>query len=303
MLAHRLLLGPLLILGLLLALWIDGLLGAVPLGEAGRWFGLAEIPPGGVMAALFALLVAGSARELARLIGPRGMPVLPAVAATGALLGLGLMYLLPTTLSPGRTLAVAASAGGFVFLMGAACRAWQVRGGDRAPGAGAGALVALVYLGLLPGLYLLLRREQDVWVIAAAILTVKSTDIGAYFTGRAAGRHKMIPWLSPGKSWEGLAGGLATAGLAGIAFAVAAQHWLPEAALPPGRAALAGILIGGAGQLGDLVASAIKRDAGAKDSGTLPGFGGLLDLFDSPLLAAPVAYWLLCNAGGGVPSS
>ena len=114
---------------------------------------------------------------------------------------------------------------------------------------------------------------------------MKFTDIGAYFGGRAFGRHKLIFWLSPGKTWEGLGFGLITAGLVGAAIAPA----IPG--LSYFQAALFGVLIGGIGQCGDLLESMMKRDAEVKDSGTLvPGFGGVLDIIDSPLLAAPFAY-------------
>ena len=115
----------------------------------------------------------------------------------------------------------------------------------------------------------------------------KFTDIGAYFGGRALGRHKLIPWLSPAKTWEGLLAGVITAGLVGMACApqVSNLSWQ--------KAFVFGAIIGGVGQLGDLLESLMKRDAEVKDSGTLiPGFGGILDVIDSPLLAAPFAYLL-----------
>jgi len=117
------------------------------------------------------------------------------------------------------------------------------------------------------------------------LLVVKSTDIGAFFGGRALGKHKLIAWLSPGKTWEGLACGLLTAGVVGACFAPA----IPQ--MNVFQAGLFGVLIGGIGQVGDLLESMMKRDAEVKDSGTLvPGFGGVLDIIDSPLLAAPFAY-------------
>ena len=123
--------------------------------------------------------------------------------------------------------------------------------------------------------------------IVMILLVVKFTDIGAYFGGRAFGKHKLIPWLSPGKTWEGLFFGLLTAGLVGAICA----RWTLE--LLWHRGLIFGIIIGGVGQLGDLLESLMKRDAEVKDSGQLiPGFGGILDVIDSPLLAAPVAYLL-----------
>jgi phosphatidate cytidylyltransferase len=122
------------------------------------------------------------------------------------------------------------------------------------------------------------------------------TDTGAYFTGRWLGRHKLIPWLSPNKTWEGLAGGIVVA----LLCAVGVGYWLHAAQLAPrppagpliGWLALFGLLMAGLSVAGDLSASLLKRDAAVKDSGTaLPGLGGILDVLDSPLLAAPVA-WL-----------
>src|SRR5438874_3131046 len=127
------------------------------------------------------------------------------------------------------------------------------------------------------------------------LLVVKFTDIGAYFGGRAFGRHKLIPWLSPGKTWEGLVWGLITAGIVG---ALCTYPWrgpgkYPIPHVPPIKGFIFGVIIGGIGQLGDLLESLMKRDAEVKDSGRLvPGFGGILDIIDSPLLAAPFAYLL-----------
>ena len=109
---------------------------------------------------------------------------------------------------------------------------------------------------------------------------------------RAFGRRKLIPWLSPGKTWEGLFFGLLTAAAVGAACA----PFIDERrgyALTWYKAAVFGAIIGGVGQLGDLLESMMKRDAEVKDSGSsLPGFGGILDVTDSPLLAAPFAYLL-----------
>jgi phosphatidate cytidylyltransferase len=164
------------------------------------------------------------------------------------------------------------------------------------------AAFAFIYLGLLAGFLLALRRDQSAWAILGVLLIIKSCDIGAYFTGRAIGRHKLIPWLSPGKTWEGLLGGAALSAAVGVGVAwVARSLELPEHARPLafsqmsfGLAALIGVAFGLVGQAGDLFESVLKRDAGMKDSGrSLPGFGGVLDVADSVLLVAPIAYWVL----------
>jgi len=116
---------------------------------------------------------------------------------------------------------------------------------------------------------------------------VKFTDIGAFFGGRALGKHKLIPWLSPGKTWEGLGFGVLTAAIVGMICA----PWISQLLWWQGL--IFGAVIGLVGQAGDLLESLMKRDAQVKDSGQLiPGFGGILDVIDSPLLAAPFAYLL-----------
>ena len=111
--------------------------------------------------------------------------------------------------------------------------------------------------------------------------------MGAYGVGRWLGKHKLIVWLSPGKTWEGFVGGLAAAAFIGMLL----SHFSPEFAWWEGL--LAGVVLGAAGQMGDLLESLLKRDAGVKDSGLVPGFGGVLDMLDSAVLAAPLAYWML----------
>jgi phosphatidate cytidylyltransferase len=159
-------------------------------------------------------------------------------------------------------------------------------------------LLAVVYLGAGAALMLAIRMDerQGVPALVLFLAAVKFTDIGAYFTGTAIGRHKLIPWLSPGKTWEGLAGGLATA--AGVSMLVvwAFRHFqFPQLRhMGYSQAAIFGVVVGGIGQFGDLSESLLKRSAQVKDSGALvPEFGGILDILDSPLLAAPPAYVLL----------
>ncbi len=142
------------------------------------------------------------------------------------------------------------------------------------------------------------------------ILFVKLGDTGAYTVGRLIGRHKVTPVLSPGKTWEGVAGAVVWAMLGGWAVAT---WWVPQlnsveaasaSATPDHAWASLGsnipltarwIIYGGVmaivGMLGDLAESLLKRDLGRKDSSDwLPGFGGTLDLLDSILFAGPVAY-------------
>lgn len=164
--------------------------------------------------------------------------------------------------------------------------------------------LGVCYLGLGGAAILLLRLKFGPAVLVLFLAAVKCTDIGAYFSGSFLGKHKLAPWLSPGKSVEGLLGGLVAAagiccgckalagldslsGLNDLTF-LREQTWLAMVVL--------GVLIGLAGQFGDLCESLLKRSAGEKDSGrVLPQFGGVLDIIDSPLLAAPVAYLLIAG--------
>jgi phosphatidate cytidylyltransferase len=154
------------------------------------------------------------------------------------------------------------------------------------------------YLGLLPWFLVVLRfprgandeiRPTTV-ALALAIFVPKCCDIGAYFIGRMLGRHSMAPVLSPKKTWEGAIGGLLAAAL----VALAVNSLSPVIGGPWWVAAEVGLVLGGAGILGDLLESLIKRDCARKDASQIvPGFGGVLDVIDAILFAAPIAYWTL----------
>ncbi len=144
--------------------------------------------------------------------------------------------------------------------------------------------------GWLASHFVLLRETDDgrSWVFLV-LLTVWITDTGAYFVGRAVGRHKMAPTVSPGKTWEGAIGGQ----VAGFAAVVALNAVLDLGMSTPEAIGL-GLLLPAVGQVGDLAESAMKRGVGVKDSGWLvPGHGGIADRLDSLLFAAPVAYYFL----------
>jgi phosphatidate cytidylyltransferase len=161
------------------------------------------------------------------------------------------------------------------------------------------ALVAFVYLGLMLGFLPAIRRDHSAWVLLWVLLVTKSCDIGAYFAGKAFGRHKLIPWLSPGKTWEGLVGGVLMSAAVSVAGLEVLRGWGVIAGVPLWAAVIPGVLFAVVGQTGDLLESMLKRDAGIKDSGkVLPGFGGVLDVIDSPLLVAPLAFWVLRLFGG-----
>jgi phosphatidate cytidylyltransferase len=124
------------------------------------------------------------------------------------------------------------------------------------------------------------------WLVLLTFLCTSAADTFALFTGKAFGRHRLAPEVSPGKTWEGVLGGAAGAAVIGTAAAAAIGF-------PPLLGLAAGLLVAVVGPLGDLAKSAIKREIGIKDFGTvLPGHGGVLDRFDSYLFAAPTVYWL-----------
>ncbi len=155
----------------------------------------------------------------------------------------------------------------------------------------------LVYVGLFMG-YLVRLWLLPVGPVALAsmLAVVKLGDIGAYTVGRLFGQHKLCPKLSPGKTIEGLGGAVLFSCLGAL---VIGHLWGPPlaAGVGPGRWLAYGALLSVVGALGDLAESMLKRDFGAKDSSTwMPGFGGVLDLVDSPLVAAPVA-WMLWESG------
>ena len=151
-------------------------------------------------------------------------------------------------------------------------------------------VLGVCYVFLLGGFLIALRtgfrHEPAADLLSFFLLVLMGSDTGAYFTGRALGKHKLAPKISPGKTWEGAVGGLLTSLLA----AVCAHYWFfPELSLKAGLPLAAGMSI--LGVLGDLTESALKRGAAIKDSGTLfPGHGGLLDRLDSLLFNAPLLY-------------
>jgi phosphatidate cytidylyltransferase len=132
------------------------------------------------------------------------------------------------------------------------------------------------------------------WLALWAVATTKFTDVGGLLIGTPFGRHKIAPNVSPAKSWEGCAGGVAFSILVGVGSAAAMNQWLPGFHFNLLSAALCSVPLAALSIPSDLVESYLKRRADVKDSGsTIPGIGGALDLIDSLLLVAPVAYLLL----------
>ena len=297
-LKHRLTFGPLMLAGLFALLWLDS--------EGQRWtrswmenrYDVRGGVGGIGLLVLLTLILPLATREIGMLFTAERIRPYRFISAVGSFLLV--LHAFHTQFPPFQDIAASALAFIIVFIMLVAAlrRAWMKQSHDAIVHM-AGTVLATLYLGGLAWFLMAIRVKHSpreggfhgtTWVILSILLMVKFTDIGAYFGGRALGRHKLIPWLSPGKTWEGLAFGLLTAGLVGL-ICSGGGRWLPH--VPWWKGFIFGVIIGGVGQLGDLLESLMKRDAQVKDSGALiPGFGGVLDVIDSPLLAAPFAYLL-----------
>lgn len=144
------------------------------------------------------------------------------------------------------------------------------------------------YLGLLSSFCVAIRIEFGMWPLLMFVFVIKCSDIGAYTFGTLFGKHKFSPKLSPGKTWEGMGGAFVAAVIVAVGFAASCDIMAWWSAI------LFGLCFAVIGQMGDLTESMIKRDAEQKDSAhKVPGFGGVLDIIDSLLIAAPIAYLFL----------
>jgi phosphatidate cytidylyltransferase len=223
---------------------------------------------------LVALLVAGAAHEWSRLCGLAGLRAWLFTAAVVALFAL--LFL------SGEALGAYAYALAALF-WAIAAPLWLARGMATA---GATVLVLAGFVALVPPALAMASLEPR--QLLAILMLVWVADSAAYFVGRAWGKRKLAPSISPGKSWEGAAGGVAGA----LAWAIICRRIFEDAAWPAYLAA-AGFLAA-ASIVGDLFESAAKRRAGVKDSGALlPGHGGILDRIDSATAVLPLAALLL----------
>ncbi len=280
MLKYRLIFGLLMFFGLTGLLLCDGYIDG----------SLADSMPdkdiqGSILAAIIMLLVIPAQVELSKLVKTTGAVVFRPVAIVSSILFAGAWYFRQFHSDPA----------GFqlyymLFLSAFTLLAMFVYQGRLFGTKGtiincSASLFSVFYLGFLSSFVLAIRVEFGLWQMIMAIFVVKSSDIGAYTIGRLFGKRKFSPNISPGKTWEGLAGAVGFAIIVAMLFArIADIMTLPQAIL-------FGAVFAYLGQLGDLAESMIKRDAAQKDSSTtVPGFGGVLDIIDSPLVTAPLAY-------------
>jgi phosphatidate cytidylyltransferase len=218
--------GLLLIGAVFFVFWLDARVAVVQISGARqpRFMGVQALPPGLVLAAALLVVMPLAVAELRAIFLAKGIAtsgwVTGAAAGCAALIFYG-AFLWP---DPQGVLATIAT---LLAVSVAAAFTWHAR---RAQVEGAAAcagvtVLAVVYLGLLGGFYLAMRQEHSAWVVLAVILVIKASDIGAYAAGKTLGRHKLIAWLSPGKTWEGLVGGVALSMIAALAFAWLGQRF------------------------------------------------------------------------------
>lgn len=281
MLKHRLVYGVILIGCLLGMIWADEWLA--------RETGVRAV----LLLPVAAVIVVLACREMGGIFRAHGIPTPSWMLALAGLLGLATSAATSDDLGSISGVAMAGTSATVVLIVSMVYYT-RDRKTQGVVASLASTLLCFVYVGLMGGMLVAIRKEHSGWWLLAVLAITKSCDIGAYFTGTLIGRHKLIPWLSPGKTWEGLIGGMAaSAGMGALAASI-----VPHAPVTQDpywwEGLILGAVLGFVGQAGDLVASAFKRDAGIKDySATLPGFGGVMDIIDSPLLVGPVAYWIL----------
>jgi phosphatidate cytidylyltransferase len=254
--------------------WLDGSLTA----------SVADDSPiqGTLLCIVVSILIVPAQLELGRLARAKGIRIFAPVSIAGSILFASSWYWMPfIEISPAICL----------FLLSAFCLVGllvyqYVCCGTSGVLANCGASwFSVFYVGALSGFVLGLRIDFGLWPMLMSVFAVKSSDIGAYAGGKLLGRHKFAPKISPAKTWEGMCGAIAAAMIVSILFATGCDI------MPWRLAAIFGCGAAFIGQMGDLAESMIKRDAQQKDSAkSVPGFGGILDIIDSPLAVAPFAY-------------
>lgn len=238
-----------------------------------------------IFVAFIALLSAIGLSEFFAMVRAKNIETWPAAATA-----FGVLMVVAADRSPGLM--------NTALVIGVIVLAWgQVFRGQVDMAALSVTLWGLFYAGWMPAHFVLLHNHAaGPGLVTLLIVLIALSDSGAYFVGKAIGRHKLSPKISPNKTWEGAIAGVASAVLGMIAAWYIDVHY-PAAPLPGWSLwayALTGALLAIAGQIGDLIESMMKRDAGVKDSGKLlPGHGGILDRCDGFLFAGPMLYYLL----------
>jgi phosphatidate cytidylyltransferase len=293
--ATRISLGAAMMAGLGAILLVD-----IPISHWAGW----SLLPGFWIVSLGALLV--GAWEMMRMLSRSGRPCRPVLGLVFVgLLVVATWFEAPGDFTPWYFVAADLRALGLppylLLVVGMIFAAFALEivrvertSGSMADGLAAVAWTMLVVLtvGLL-GTFLIRTRylggdpDEGLWFFLLTLGVSKACDIGAYAVGSTLGRHKLVPHVSPKKTVEGLVGGLALGTGAAMAIGVGGGWFTWWQML------IFGAAVSVAGILGDLAESLMKRACEVKDSGTIPGFGGVLDILDSILAAGPVAYVVL----------
>ncbi len=328
----RILYGTIAIITLVAIFLLDAALARLAAGSQGALARL--IRHGSLIPLLFIALAVGAGRELARLLQTTGANP----HARFAILLIAVLQLTPWLSAAGwlghgslatdavaiqaLAILIAAIGGGILTVLRG-----QTRGSLHDTGS---TILMVVYLGLFSSFGLHIRCAptpspgQGAVTLLLILLLIKASDIAAYFVGSCFGNRRLAPTISPGKTVEGAVGGVVISAVLAAALSLVLNAGVDSATgrsienfrfettpssflggtlpgfSPPLTAAVFGAILSFAAQIGDLLESCFKRDAGAKDSGgILPQFGGILDLIDSPVLALPVAWLWLTGIGGG----
>lgn len=282
MLRDRIISSVIMVLLLIGLLWLDH----QSTQYSGWWTNLAGCV-GGPLTLLILLLIAKGGHELLRMYREIGLQPVPCIGTGWAMAVIISTYLQPIS-NPWLNLMPVMVYGWVAAVFAQAL----FRRSDRAITQVAVTAMTAMYLGVLASFVLLIRVDFGLVGLLLLIIPVKLADVGAYFVGRSMGRRKLIPWLSAGKTVEGTIGGILVGAAAAVFLNLVCDIIGVE--MTHAQALAFGLVVGAIGQLGDLMESLLKRDAARKDSGqAIPGFGGIMDVVDSLLLAAPVGYALL----------
>ena len=255
-----------------------------------------------VFLALMVLLAWTGLLEFYGLVEKRGLVCFKAWGIFGGLLLMGSTFFYLTAYLPtvGKS-ALPSKAGDFessvliLFVLGLCVRQFVSKSNTAGLLAISTTLFGLMYVPWLLNFIQKINFFPGVdgrYYVLYFILVTKFSDLGAYCVGSLIGRHKMIPRISPGKTWEGFGGAILVSTGASVAFThFCHSHFKETTTL---HAVILGVVLSVAAVIGDLIESLFKREAGVKDSGRLfPGIGGILDLLDSLLFNAPLMYLYL----------